>query len=68
MYSGKDPRRNSSGYVDPTAYKAMQNVERDSDKRLKQVLTVIRIILDLAGYSMMNRPVIKDNKTGKIWR
>lgn len=70
MYSGKDPRRNSSGYIDPTAYKAMQNVERDEklDARYRLVLSIIRNVLDLAGFCMVERFVIKDKKTGKVWR
>lgn len=65
-----DPRRNASGYMDPTAYKAISKVdqEADAENRLKKLLTTIFYICDLAGFHIEERLVIKDKKTGKVWR
>ena len=59
-------KRNGSGYVDPTAYKAIKDLE--SEKRVKKLLTIIFYICDLAGFHIEERLVLKDKKTGKIWR
>ena len=70
MYNGKDPRRNASGYVDPTAYKAMKSVSREEreEKRVKKLLATLYNICELAGFRVENRIVLKDVKTGKEWR
>ena len=66
----KDPRRNASGYMDLTAYEAIRNVDREADaeKRYKKLLSTIFYICDLAGFHIEGRLVIKDKKTGKVWR
>lgn len=70
MYNGKDPRRNASGYVDPTAYKAMKSVSREEreEKRVKKLLATIYNVCELAGFRVESRIVLKDVKTGKEWR
>lgn len=68
----KDPRRNASGYMDMTAYKAIQAADREIDAqaeaRYKKLLTTIFYICDLAGFHIEGRITIKDKKTGKVWR
>lgn len=66
----KDPRRNASGYMDMTAYKAIEKADREADaeKRYKRLINTIFYICDLAGFHIEERIVIKDKKTGKIWR
>lgn len=67
MYKGKDPRRNASGYIDITAYKAIQNIEKE-EKRVKKLIATIFNICELAGFRVESRIVLKDVKTGKEWR
>lgn len=62
-----DLRKNQSGYSDPTAYKAIMNADKELD-RLNKVIHTIRCICELAGFQMEERIVLKDKKTGKIWR
>ena len=66
----KDPRRNASGYMDPTAYEAIRNVDREAEaeQRYKKLLSTIFYICDLAGFHIEGRLTIKDKKTGKVWR
>ena len=66
----KDPRRNASGYLDMTAYKAIEKVDREADAeaRYKKLLSTIFYICDLAGFHIEGRITIKDKKTGKVWR
>lgn len=59
--------RNGSGYFDPTAYRAMKNLENDRDRFDKFIHTIFDIC-ELSGYHIEERIVVKDLKTGKIWR
>lgn len=68
-------RRNGSGYVDPTAYKAIRNAtkeerkrEVDPEQRFNDFLTAIFTICDLADFHIEERIVVKDKRTGKIWK
>lgn len=69
--------RNSEGYPDPTAYSAINNVEKtpvenktspEDEERFRKLLNTIFTICELAGFHIEGRIVIKDCKTGKIWR
>ena len=69
--------KNGEGYSDPTSYKAILKYEEDEKKKLdddpnyirfKKLLDAIFSICDLAGFHLEGRIVLKDKKTGKIWR
>ena len=69
--------RNPEGYQDPTAYSAINNVEKvpveskvstEDDKRFHKLLNTIFTLCELAGFHIEGRIVIRDCKTGKIWR
>lgn len=67
----RDPRYNASGCKDLTAYEALKNVEREErekEAKVKRLLTVLLYIVDLAGFRVEGRIVLKDKKTGKVWR
>lgn len=70
MDSKRDPRKNSSGCWDLTAYQAIRNVDREADaeRRYKKLLSAIFCICDLAGFHIEERLVIRDKKTNKVWR
>lgn len=63
----EDAKRNSEGYSDPTAYKAIRNLEKEEEK-FRKLLDTIFAICELSGFHIEERIVIKDKKTGKIWR
>lgn len=63
----EDLRRNAEGYLDPTAYEAIKNAERD-DERFHALLNTIFTICELSDFHIEERIVIKDKRTGKIWR
>lgn len=67
MANNQEFRRNSSGYVDPTAYEAIKNIDAESE-RLQKLLTAIFAMCDVAGFHLEERIVLKDKKTGKVWR
>ena len=63
----KDEKRNIEGYLDLTAYEAMKNIDRD-EERFHKLLDTIFAICELSGFHIEERIVIKDKKTGRIWR
>lgn len=62
-----DIRKNQSGYSDPTAFEAITKVDKEMEK-LNKTLHIIRNVCELAGFEIEERIVLKDKKTGKIWR
>lgn len=67
-------KRNGSGYIDPTAYKAMKRVEADEKKygrdyeRFYNLLNTIFYICNLAGFHVDGRITLVDKRTGKVWK
>ena len=61
---------NASGCKDLTAYIAIKNIETESKskKRLKSLMREIFTACDAYGFHLEERVVLKDKKTGKIWR
>lgn len=60
-------KRNEQGYLDPTAYEAVKNVDEE-DARFHKLLYSIRNICDLAGYDLGERIVLIDRRNGRVWR
>lgn len=63
-------QRNNEHYMDSTAYQAMKNIEAEkkATERYKKLLGCIFRICELAGFHVEERIVLKDLRTGKIWR
>lgn len=62
----RELKKNGSGYPDPTAYKAIKNLE--DDERFYKCIHTIFHICELAGFEVEERLTLKDKKTGKVWR
>lgn len=60
-----DIRKNASGCYDPTAYRAIKNVEKE---RFSKVLQAIFSVCDLADFHVEGRIKLYDKKTGKLWK
>ena len=67
MANNQDFKRNASGYVDPTAYEAIKNIDAETE-RFQKLLNTIFAICELAGFHIEERIVLKDKRTGRIWR
>ena len=63
----RELKRNGSGYYDPTAYKAIKKVDAE-EERFQRLLATIFYICENAGFHIEERIVIKDVRTGKVWR
>lgn len=67
----KLPKRNASGCPDPTAHDALLPIaqaEAELEARTTKLIKALKIIIDLAGYDLEERIVIRDRKSGKIFR
>lgn len=54
-----------------TAYNAIKNVEQEQDKddvRFHQLLNTLFSLCELADFHIEGRVVLKDKRTGKVWR
>lgn len=60
-------RKNAEGYSDPTAYEAIRNVEKE-DERFQKLLRMIFDICELSGFHLEERIILRDKRTGKVWR
>ncbi len=71
MRDKRDLKYNQSGYADPTAYEAISNVikeEKELEKRVRYLISVLRSIIDWAGFELISRIEIRDKKTRKEFR
>lgn len=71
MGNRDNPRNNSEGYADPTAYEGTKNIimeENLQQKRITELMNVLRYIIDKAGFELKYRIVLVDKKTGKEYR
>lgn len=60
--------KNSEGYVDPTAGKAMAQINADIADRNHKLNQVLRDIAEIAGFEIVGRVTLKHKKSGKIFR
>ena len=70
-WGGRDDSKNAEGYNDPTAYNAIKNVDQEQDKddaRFHQLLNMLFSLCELADFHIEGRVVLKDKRTGKVWR
>ena len=73
--SSKVPLRNSEGYVDPTAYEALNKAMRDqtaedteAEERTNLLIKTLKNTIRLAGFELVSRIEVKDTRTGRIFR
>lgn len=62
-----DPKRNAEGYLDLTAYKALENIEKEEERFYKLLFTIFNIC-ELSGFSLEGRITLVDKRSGKVWR
>ena len=64
-------KKNREGYNDPTAYAAISNIQRDENeqqRRVSELVNVLKFIIDKSGFELMARIELRDKKTGKEFR
>lgn len=71
MSDKRNPKFNSEGYYDPTAYEGMKPIikeEAAQQKRVGELVQVLKYIVDKAGFDVVNRIALKDKESGKEYR
>lgn len=66
-----NPKCNSEGYADPTAYYGTKEIireESETEKRAYDLIKVLKFIIRSCGFELIERVKIKDTKTGKEFR
>lgn len=67
----RNPKYNSEGYADPTAYEGMKEVvkmENETEKRVSELVKVLKFIIRSAGFELTERIRLKDTKTGREYK
>lgn len=67
---GTKPWQNK-GYADPTAYHGLKPIIKEDDeqqKRLNTLIFVLKYIIRLAGFELLNRIELKDRRSGREYR
>lgn len=59
---------NGSRCLDLTAYDAIKKIEADELDRFNKLLAIIKGTCEIAGFKIENRIVLKDERTGKVWK
>jgi len=62
---------NSEGYADPTAYEGMKDIireESEAEKRVHDLVKVLKYIINSAGFELTERVRLKDKKTGREYK
>ena len=65
--------RNKEGYADPTVGAAIHETEpkvkkREYNQEVTNLVSVLKQMIDIAGYEMVGRIVLRDKDTGKEYR
>ena len=69
MSDNNDLRRNGSGCFDLTAYEAIKNLEGDEDyERFCTLIKTLKRVCKLSDFEIINRVVLKDKRTGRIYK
>lgn len=66
-----NPKYNSEGYADPTAYYGTKEIireESETEKRAYDLIKVLKFIIRSCGFELIERVKIKDTKTGKEFK
>lgn len=58
--------RNAEGYLDPTACKALENIE--SKERARKLIAKIKTLCEKHDFELVERVQIYDRKTGCVYK
>lgn len=58
---------NGSGYPDPTAYACILK-ENDLEKKCSLLIKVVKTVIELSGFEVVGRIVIRDKKSGRLFK
>ena len=62
-----DPRKNAEGYSDPTAYKAIKNVDAEQE-RFYKATDMMYEIAELYGFYVEEPISLRNKRSGRIYK
>ena len=66
------PGENAEGYTDPTAYTALRHIQQEEnaelDAKVNTLIKVLKYIVSLSGFELINRIELRDKKSGRCFR
>lgn len=71
MKNNRNPKFNTSGCKDMTAYEALKPLikeEVELEKKVHNIVNVMKFILEWAGFELTERIKLKDKRTGREFR
>ena len=66
-----NPKRNSEGYSDPTAYLGLRSIIREENTlegEVNALIKVLKYIIGKSGFELVSRIELKDKKTGRVFK
>ena len=66
-----NPFNNSEGYPDPTAYHAIKSImqeEKELEKKVHNLVNVLKFIVEWAGFEFIGRIELKHKKSGREFK
>lgn len=66
-----NPKYNSEGYPDPTAYAGTKNIikeETETERKAAELIKVLKFIIRSSGFELIERVKIRDTKTGREFK
>lgn len=67
----KNPKYNSEGYADPTAYNGLKGIireENETEKKAADLIKVLKFIIRSCDFELIERVQIRDAKTGREFK
>ena len=71
MVNGRNPYFNQSGCADPTAFHALKPIikeEQELDKKVHNLVNVLKFIVEWAGFEFIGRIQLKHKETGRDFK
>ena len=66
-----NPKCNSEGYYDPTAYYGLRPIIKEEsalEREVNALIKVLKYIISKSGFELVSRIEIKDKKTGRVFK
>ena len=67
MRTNNNPMYNAEGYADPTAFAALKK-ETELENRVNLLIKILKSIIRLGGFELINRIEVKDVESGRYFR
>lgn len=72
MGAGRGPKYNASGLPDSTAYLALRPIikkkDRELEKRANRLIRALKNMIELAGFELVERIIIRDKETRRVFK